>query len=110
MTDQLTITSSAASRILALLNQEENPNQRFRISVSGGGCSGFQYHFLFDDVQLQDDHIFEKEGAVVVIDQISLGLLKGSSLDFVEELSGSTFVLKNPNAASSCGCGNSFSL
>lgn len=109
-TDQITITPAAAFRILDLLRQEEDLNQRLRISVSGGGCSGFQYHFLFDDAQLPDDHIFELNGAFVVIDLISLGLLKGSELDYVEDLSGSSFVLKNPNAASSCGCGNSFSL
>lgn len=106
----LIISDRAAERILELLAQETSPDQRLRISVSGGGCSGFQYHFLFDEEKLPDDQLFEYKGAQVVIDEVSLNLLKGSLLDYVEDLAGASFVLKNPNAASSCGCGNSFSL
>ena len=108
--DSFSISDSAAARILYLLSQETEQNQSLRISVSGGGCSGFQYHFLFDDQKLADDVIFEHAGASVLIDDVSLGLLKGSMLDYVEDLASASFVIKNPNAASSCGCGNSFSL
>lgn len=111
MTDNtLLISDNAAAKILALLSAEANQNQRLRISVSGGGCSGFQYHFLFDEEKLDEDLVFEHQGAQVIIDEVSLRLLKGSILDYVEDLSSASFVLKNPNAASSCGCGNSFSV
>lgn len=110
MEASLTISDHAAKRIIDLLAKESNADQRLRISVSGGGCSGFQYHFLFDEEKLPDDHVFEHQGAQVIIDEISLNLLKGSLLDYVEDLASASFVLKNPNAASSCGCGNSFSL
>ena len=83
---------------------------KLRISVLGGGCSGFQYVFTFDDLQTDDDHVFGNEGAVVIIDEISLDFLKGAELDYEEELIGATFVVKrNPQAVSSCGCGASFS-
>jgi iron-sulfur cluster insertion protein len=110
MDNSLLISDNAAAQILALLAAESNQKQRLRISVSGGGCSGFQYHFLFDEEKLDEDHVFEHQGAQVIIDEISLKLLKGSLLDYVEDLSSASFVLKNPNAASSCGCGNSFSV
>lgn len=104
------ITDAAAKRILFLLSEEDTPDQCLRISVQGGGCSGFQYNFLFDSNILAEDIVFDHNGAKVVIDDISLGLLKDSSLDYVEDLSSASFVIKNPNAASSCGCGNSFSI
>lgn len=104
------ITDAAAARIVHLLSLESTPDQFLRISVSGGGCSGFQYHFVFDPNQLAEDRVFDHQGAKVIIDDISLGLLNNSILDFVEDLAGANFVIKNPNAASSCGCGNSFSL
>lgn len=110
MTHNFSITDNASKRIQILLETESIQDQMLRISISGGGCSGFQYHFVFDDQQLVDDQLFEHLGAKVVIDEISLGLLNGSQLDFVEDLAGSAFVIKNPNAASSCGCGNSFSV
>lgn len=108
--ESFAISDAAAARILYLLSQEAEQDQSLRISVSGGGCSGFQYHFLFDDQKLADDQVFEHAGASVLIDDVSLGLLKGSMLDYVEDLASASFVIKNPNAASSCGCGNSFSL
>lgn len=105
------ISDTAASRISQLL-EEENSDEtlRLRISVFGGGCSGFQYNFTLDNALNKDDHVFEKNGIYVVADEVSLGLLDGSQIDFVEELGFSSFVMKNPNAASSCGCGNSFSI
>jgi iron-sulfur cluster insertion protein len=81
-----------------------------RISVSGGGCSGFQYGFDFDEAVNEDDRLFERDGARVVIDEVSLELLKGSRIDFVEDLMGAYFKVENPNATSSCGCGSSFAM
>lgn len=103
------LTESAARRITALQRADENKGQRLRISVSGGGCQGFQYNFSFDAAQNDDDVVFEQNGAAIVVDETSLGLLAGSELDFVEDLVGSYFAMKNPNATSSCGCGASFS-
>jgi iron-sulfur cluster insertion protein len=105
------ISDTAATRIAYLLGQE-NSNEilRLRISVFGGGCSGFKYSFTLDSALNTDDQLFEKNGIYVVIDEVSLGLLEGSEIDFVEELGSSSFVMKNPNASSSCGCGNSFSI
>lgn len=111
MTHQFSVTDNAAKRILALLSEEAKKDSlRLRISVSGGGCSGFQYHFVLDDRQQSDDLIFAHNGAEVIVDEVSLGLLEGSMLDYVEDMVASTFVLKNPNATASCGCGNSFSI
>lgn len=111
MTHQFSVTDNAAKRILALLSEEaKQDNLRLRISVSGGGCSGFQYHFVLDNQQQSDDLIFAHKGAEVIVDEVSLGLLEGSMLDYVEDMVASSFVLKNPNATASCGCGNSFSI
>ncbi len=103
------ITQNAAMHISSILEKEPN-GSRFRISVQGGGCSGFQYNFLIDDQITADDKIFPQGSIEVVMDFISLGLLSGSQLDYVEDLTGAKFVIKNPNAASACGCGNSFSI
>lgn len=105
------LTPSAAARIATLISEEADPQSRFRVGVLGGGCSGFQYHFELDAAPLaQDDLSFEQDGARVVIDTASLGLLAGSQLDYTEELVGAAFSIKNPQAKSGCGCGNSFSL
>lgn len=104
------ISSSAAHRIAHLLATEP-PGSRLRVEVLGGGCSGFQYRFDFDaSSPADDDVLYEKEGAQVVVDPSSLELLKGSLLDYIEELGGAAFEIRNPNAKSSCGCGNSFSI
>lgn len=103
------ITSNAATHIQKILETEPQ-GSRFRISVEGGGCSGFQYNFLIDTQLTADDKIFPHENIEVVLDFISVGLLNGSQLDYVEDLSGAKFIITNPNAASSCGCGNSFSV
>jgi iron-sulfur cluster insertion protein len=111
MSPDFAITDTAAARIAyLLLKEEKGAGLRLRIAVNGGGCSGFQYSFLFDDAQTQDDQVFEHQGVGVIIDTISLELLKGSTLDYVEDLAAAMFVIKNPNAASGCGCGNSFSV
>jgi iron-sulfur cluster insertion protein len=106
----VTITEKAARRIAALMAEEANPDLMLRIAVSGGGCSGFQYGFSLDNARLEDDLLFERAGIKVVIDPTSLELIQGAELDFVEELVGSSFQVRNPNATSSCGCGNSFSI
>ena len=104
------VSESAARRIAALKQQEEAHGAFLRIAVSGGGCSGFQYGLSFDEQQNADDSVFERDGITVVVDDVSLDLLNGAELDFVEDLMGASFQIKNPNAASSCGCGNSFSI
>src|SRR5579863_7552842 len=106
----LTVTESAARRIAALTEQEQAGGAFLRIAVSGGGCSGFQYGLSFDDQQNPDDFVFERDGVAVIVDDSSLDLLNGAEVDFVEDLMGASFQIKNPNAASSCGCGNSFSV
>ncbi len=106
----VSLSASAAKRVAWLLEQEGQPGLMLRVSVSGGGCSGFQYGFSFDDTVNPDDRTFERDGVTAVIDEVSLELLAGSEIDYVEELVGASFQVKNPNAASSCGCGASFSI
>ena len=106
----LEISDSAAKRIAYLLSTEP-AGSRLRVSVLGGGCSGFQYHFEFDATAPQEtDLLFEKEGAAVLVDDSSIEMLDGSMLDYVETLGAAAFEIKNPQAKSSCGCGNSFSV
>ena len=107
---RIVFTENAARRIAILRDQEEAENAFLRITVSGGGCSGFQYGFAFDEQRNADDFVFERNGVAVVVDDVSLGLLNGAEVDFVEDLMGASFQIHNPNAASSCGCGNSFSI
>ena len=104
------VTERAARRIHELIAAEAQPGLMLRVAVAGGGCSGFQYGFTLDDAVNPDDKVVEKAGAKVVIDETSLGMLAGSEIDFVEELVGSSFAIRNPNATSSCGCGNSFAV
>jgi len=107
---RILLTESAARRIAILKTQENAEDAFLRIAVSGGGCSGFQYGFSFDDQRNEDDFVFERDGVGIVVDEVSLGLLSGAEVDFVEDLMGASFQIRNPNAASSCGCGNSFSI
>jgi iron-sulfur cluster insertion protein len=107
---RITLSDSAARRIAALTAQEEAQGAFLRIAVSGGGCSGFQYALSFDAQKNPDDLVFEKNGIAVVVDDVSLELLNGAELDFVEDMMGASFQIKNPNATSRCGCGNSFSV
>lgn len=106
----VSVTESAARRVAFLASQEGDPSLMLRIAVSGGGCSGFQYGFSFDDEAKEDDHVFERDGVKVVVDDVSLDLLAGSEIDFVEDLMGASFQIRNPNASSSCGCGSSFAI
>ena len=107
---RIVLTENAARRIAVLRDQEQAENAFLRITVSGGGCSGFQYGFAFDEQRNAEDFVFERNGVAVVVDDVSLSLLNGAEVDFVEDLMGASFQVQNPNAASSCGCGNSFSI
>lgn len=104
------LSQNAVKRVSHLLSQEDDPAKLLRVWVTGGGCSGFQYHFDFDNELKDDDLLLEQDGARVAIDEMSLELLKGGQLDFVEDLMGAYFKVENPNASSSCGCGVSFSI
>lgn len=105
------LSDHAAQKISSLIQEENAPHpMMFRIMISGGGCSGFQYNFSLDHHVNEDDHIFEEKGVKMIIDESSLPLVEGAQLDYVEELIGASFVVKNPNANTSCGCGNSFSI
>ena len=107
---RIVVTEAAAQRIAVLKQQEQAADAFLRIAVSGGGCSGFQYGFSFDDTRQDGDVVFERDGVQVIVDDTSLDLLNGAEIDFVEDMMGAAFQIKNPNAASSCGCGNSFSV
>ena len=106
----ITVSESAAQQVARLLCSEEDQDQALRVSVSGGGCSGFQYGFAFDAARQDDDIVIEKNGVTVLIDSVSAGYMAGSEIDYVNDLIGASFQVKNPNAVSSCGCGTSFSL
>ncbi|HEY3639312.1 MAG TPA: iron-sulfur cluster insertion protein ErpA [Rhizomicrobium sp.] len=107
--DALAISARAAKRIVQILEAEPEPAM-LRVAVTGGGCSGFQYNFVIETEKLDDDLVLERDGAVVLVDPVSLDFLKGAELDFVDDLIGAAFKLNNPNATSSCGCGTSFSI
>ncbi|HEY1719652.1 MAG TPA: iron-sulfur cluster insertion protein ErpA [Magnetospirillaceae bacterium] len=104
------LSESAARRIEQLKASEGNTALMLRLAVSGGGCSGFSYGFSLDGQRRDDDHLFEDFGVTLVIDETSLDLLAGSMVDYVDELAGSSFTVKNPNASSTCGCGSSFAV
>jgi iron-sulfur cluster insertion protein len=108
--NEIRLTDRAVRRIAQLKEAEGNAQLMLRIAVSGGGCSGFQYGFSLDDQRTDEDRIFRRGDVSIVIDDVSFDLLKGSELDFVEDLIGSYFALKNPNATSTCGCGSSFAV
>ena len=102
-------TDSAASKVKDLIIEEGNADLKLRVFVSGGGCSGFQYGFTFDEVKNEDDTVLEKDGVMLLIDPMSYQYLVGAEIDYTEGLEGSQFVIRNPNATSTCGCGSSFS-
>ena len=105
----VTLTATAAERINAILAKQDDANF-LRVSVEGGGCSGFSYKFDFETAQNADDVAIERDGAVVLIDEVSLEFLAGSEIDFSTELIGAAFKINNPNATAACGCGTSFSV
>jgi iron-sulfur cluster insertion protein len=102
-------TDSAASKVRDLIDEEGNPDLKLRVFVTGGGCSGFQYGFTFDEVANEDDTSLQKNGVTLLVDPMSYQYLVGAEIDYTEGLEGSQFVIKNPNASSTCGCGSSFS-
>ena len=104
----VTMTESAATKIKSLMDTEENKALKLRIFVSGGGCSGFEYGFTFDDEVKDTDTIVESFGVPLLVDQMSMDMLNGAEVDYQTSLQGESFVIKNPNAASTCGCGKSF--
>ncbi len=106
----LTMTDSAARRVAELIREEGNDRLMLRVMVNGGGCSGFQYSFDLDEARNDDDRLFEHDGVTLVVDEVSLDLLAGAQIDYVDELIGSAFRIRNPNAVSSCGCGSSFAI
>ncbi|MBX9847916.1 MAG: iron-sulfur cluster insertion protein ErpA [Rhodocyclaceae bacterium] len=109
MPSPLNFTDSAANKVKELIVEEGNDALKLRVFVSGGGCSGFQYGFTFDEAVNEDDTTLEKNGVTLLIDAMSYQYLVGAEIDYTEGLEGSQFVIKNPNATSTCGCGSSFS-
>lgn len=107
--DPLLFTDAAALKVKGLLEEEQNPNLMLRVFVSGGGCSGFQYGFTFDENLSDGDTIVEKQGVKLLIDPMSFQYLVGAEIDYSEGLEGAQFVIRNPNATTTCGCGSSFS-
>ncbi len=103
-------TESAADKVRDLLIDEGNPNLKLRVFVQGGGCSGFQYGFTFDEDVNEDDTALEKNGVQLLVDPMSFQYLVGAEIDYKEDLEGSQFVIRNPNASTTCGCGSSFSV
>ena len=109
-TQQISVTKNAAKRVSELIAGEDTNNLMLRVAVSAGGCSGFEYSFDLDKTKNDGDKVFETHGVKVVIDEMSLEVLEGSEVDYVDDLAGASFRLKIPNATASCGCGISFSI
>jgi iron-sulfur cluster insertion protein len=105
----ITVTESAVAKIQDILAEENNPELKLRVFVQGGGCSGMSYGFTLDDVQNEDDWDLEIDGVQVLVDAMSGGYLQGATVDYREDVYGSSFTIKNPNAVTTCGCGSSFS-
>lgn len=106
----LQFTEAAAKKVKLLISEEENPNLKLRVYITGGGCSGFQYGFTFDDKVGESDITIEKQGVKLVVDPMSMQYLVGGAVDYTEGLEGSRFIVTNPNAKTTCGCGSSFSV
>ena len=105
----LVFTDAAAAKVKTLIDEEGNPDLKLRVFVTGGGCSGFQYGFTFDEDTNEDDTAMQKNGVTLLIDSMSYQYLVGAEIDYKDDLEGAQFVIKNPNATSTCGCGSSFS-
>ena len=110
MPEALVFTDSAASKVTSLIEEEGNNELKLRVFVTGGGCSGFQYGFTFDETINEDDTTLQKGSVTLLIDPMSLQYLAGAEIDYQENVEGAQFVIKNPNATSTCGCGSSFSV
>ncbi len=103
-------TDAAASKVRSLIEEEGNPQLSLRVFIQGGGCSGFQYGFEFDENRAEDDIAVERGGVVLLVDPLSLQYLQGAEVDYTESLQGAQFVIRNPNAKTTCGCGSSFTM
>ena len=103
-------TEAAAQKVRTLLDEEDNQNLKLRVFVTGGGCSGFQYGFTFDENQEEGDTRVDRGGVTLLVDPMSVQYLLGAEIDYKEDVQGAQFVIRNPNAATTCGCGNSFSV
>ncbi len=110
MNADIKITDSAVNKVKALIEEEKDPNLKLRVFVTGGGCSGLQYGFTFDETENDDDIPFEKDGVTVLIDAISYEYLSAAEIDYKEDIEGERFVIRNPQAKTTCGCGSSFSV
>ncbi len=108
--NEIRLTDNAVAKVRALVTDEGNPALKLRVYITGGGCSGFQYGFTFEEASTDDDWLVEKDGITAVIDAMSYQYLAGSEVDYTEGLEGSRFVVNNPNATTTCGCGASFSI
>ena len=106
----LAFTEAAAQKVRTLLDEEDNQNLKLRVFVTGGGCSGFQYGFTFDENQEEGDTRVDRGGVTLLVDPMSVQYLLGAEIDYKEDVQGAQFVIRNPNAATTCGCGNSFSV
>lgn len=110
MPNPLVFSDNAANKVRDLIAEEGNADLKLRVFVTGGGCSGFQYGFTFDEVQNEDDTVMQKNGVTLLIDPMSYQYLVGAEIDYSEGIEGAQFVIKNPNASSTCGCGSSFNV
>lgn len=110
MQTNIDFSPKAVAKVKALIAADGDDELRLRVFITGGGCNGFSYGFTFDDDVAEDDAVIDREGVSMVIDAMSYPYLEGSQVDYVEDLSGSQFVVTNPNASATCGCGNSFSI
>ena len=110
MQANIDFSEKAAAKVKALVTEDGDETLRLRVFVTGGGCNGFSYGFTFDEDIAEDDAVVDREGVSMVVDAMSYPYLDGSVVDYIEDLNGSQFVVTNPNAASTCGCGNSFSI
>lgn len=106
---EVIFSDAAANKVRALLDDEDDSSQKLRVFVTGGGCSGFQYGFKFDNDTAEDDTVVVKNGVTLLVDSMSLQYLQGAEIDYRENVEGAQFVIRNPNASTTCGCGNSFS-
>ncbi|OWY39782.1 iron-sulfur cluster insertion protein ErpA [Xenophilus sp. AP218F] len=106
----INFTDSACAKVQDLIAEEGNPDLKLRVFVTGGGCSGFQYGFTFDEIANEDDTAIERQGVTFLVDPMSYQYLVGAEIDYQESLEGSQFVIRNPNATTTCGCGSSFSV
>lgn len=109
-TESVIFTDAAARKVHALIQEEENPRLKLRVFIAGGGCSGFQYGFTFDEDLQDGDTQVENQGVTLLVDPMSIQYLLGAEIDYKDDLEGAQFIIRNPNAATTCGCGSSFSV